>query len=295
MKKFIGYIHHFFIPRRSNNFRAKLLHHDFLTIYLIFAVTVALSINHIQNKTSNVLGFATDITVTKLYDLSNQERVKENLPPLTYNERLSVAAQKKAEDMFTKDYWSHYGPNGETPWDFILGSGYQYEFAGENLAKNFLFSDGVVKAWMASPTHKENLLRKEYTDVGYAIANGVLNGEETTLVVQEFGKPLYPEDQPVESKLPLETAPIPIVKKSIQTAKTPPVVLAQKEPKYNFFSMYFNINIIFYGILALALLMDFYFAIKLNLIRIKGKNLVHILFIVFITIGAYIIARGSII
>ena len=290
MKSIINKIHHFFVPRHSNNFRAKLLHHDFLTIYLIFAITITLGINHIQNQTGSILGFATDITVTKLFELSNIERTKETLPPLKYNKKLAEAAQKKAEDMFKKDYWSHYGPSGETPWDFILSSGYQYEFAGENLAKNFLFSDGVVTAWMNSPTHRENILRQEYTDVGFAIVNGVLNGEETTLVVQMFGKPLYPENAQADNSAPPEEKPIPIVEKAHE-----PVVLAQKATKPDFFTLYFNINLLFYGILILALVFDFYFAVKLNLITIKGKNIVHILFIVFITIGAYIIAKGSII
>ncbi len=290
MKSIINKIHHFFVPRHSNNFRAKLLHHDFLTIYLIFAITITLGINHIQNQTGSILGFATDITVTKLFELSNIERTKETLQPLKYNKKLAEAAQKKAEDMFKKDYWSHYGPSGETPWDFILSSGYQYEFAGENLAKNFLFSDGVVTAWMNSPTHRENILRQEYTDVGFAIVNGVLNGEETTLVVQMFGKPLYPENAQADNSAPPEEKPIPIVEKAHE-----PVVLAQKATKPDFFTLYFNINLLFYGILILALVFDFYFAVKLNLITIKGKNIVHILFIVFITIGAYIIAKGSII
>lgn len=291
MKSIVDYIHHFFIPRHTNNFRAKLLHHDYLSIYLVFALSITLGISHFQNTSGSILGFATDISITKLYELSNQERVKENLPALTYNEKLAGAAQKKAEDMFNKNYWSHYGPAGETPWDFILGSGYQYEFAGENLAKNFLFSDGVVAAWMASPTHRDNILRDEYTDVGYAIVNGILNGEETTLVVQMFAKPLYAETAPATaSQLPPAEAPIPVVEK-VQT----PVVLAQESTKPDFFTLYFNLNIMFYVVLILALLLDFYFAIKLNLISIKGKNLVHALFIVFITIGAFIIAKGSII
>lgn len=294
MRTIIEHIHHFFVPRDSNNFRAKLLHHDYLTIYLLFALTIALGISHIQTQSGSILGFATDITVNKLYELSNQERLKANLAPLTYNEKLSTAAKKKAEDMFSKNYWAHYGPNGETPWDFILGSGYQYEFAGENLAKNFLFSDGVVSAWMASPTHRDNILRGDYTEVGYAIMNGVLNGEETTLVVQMFGKPLYTKDVADQTELPQSEDPVPViqpVKKPLQS----PAVLSQESSSQNFYSVYFNINMMFYGLLLLALLFDFYFAIKLNLITIRGKHIIHALFIVFITIGAYIIAKGSII
>src|SRR3972149_9762200 len=107
--------------------------------------------------------------------------------------------------MFQENYWSHYSPDGKTPWDVILGAGYKYEYAGENLAKNFLFSNGFVDAVMNSTTHRDNLLKKEYTEVGYAIVNGTLNGEQTTLVVQEFGKPMTSVSQAAEK---VQNAPV---------------------------------------------------------------------------------------
>ena len=133
-------IYHFFLPKNTNNYRGKILHHDFLTVYLVFALVLTVGITHLQNTSGSILGYATDISATKLLTLTNEERAKNNLPALLYNERLSQAAQAKGEDMFEKNYWSHYGPSGETPWEFILDAGYQYEYAGENLAKNFLFS-----------------------------------------------------------------------------------------------------------------------------------------------------------
>jgi hypothetical protein len=68
-----------------------------------------------------------------------------------------------------------------------LASGYQYTAAGENLAKDFNMSAGVVAGWMASPLHKDNILNTMYNDVGYAVVNGVLQGSETTLVVAMYG------------------------------------------------------------------------------------------------------------
>lgn len=289
MKQIINSLHHFFTPRNTNNYTAKLLHHDFLTIYLLAALLLTATVSHFQ-KTGNVLGYATDVTVEKLYELTNEERAKNNTPALTYNEDLEEAAKLKAENMFKENYWAHYGPAGETPWQFILESGYQYEYAGENLAKNFLFSDGIVEAWMNSPTHKENLLRNDYTEVGFAVVNGVLNGEETTLVVQMFGKPLYPSTAKNVADVTqevVETAPV---------AQPQQEVLAKESTaQKSFLPTYFNMNLIFFTILFLALLLDFYFAKKLNIIRVKGKNLVHMMFIAFIIAGAFIIINGSII
>ncbi len=298
MKNIIDSIHHLLVPRHTNNFKSKLLHHDFLTIYLAFALILTASITHIQNASGSILGYATDISPQKLLELTNQERQNAGLDPLQYNDKLAEAARKKAENMFEKNYWAHYGPAGETPWEFILGSGYQYEFAGENLAKNFLFSDGVVKAWMDSPTHRENIMRKEYTDVGFAVVNGVLNGEETTLVVQMFGKPLYgvaeqpqkEEQQTQQQAEPVETeaeAPAPVAVP--QTS-----VLSEGNNQTPFYSIFLDINMVFFSVLILALILDFYFASKLNLIHIKGKNLIHILFLSTVTIGTIVIIKGSI-
>lgn len=292
MKHLFDSIHHLFVPRHTNNYKAKLIHHDFLTIYLAFALMITAGVAHLQSTQGSILGYATDISPQKLLELTNRERAKEGLSDLVYNEKLAQAAQKKAENMFAQNYWSHYGPDGETPWEFILGSGYQYEFAGENLAKNFLFSDGVVNAWMDSPTHRDNILRKEYTDMGFAVVNGVLNGEETTLVVQMFGKPLYAvaEAPPIQEKNEQvqEPAQLPA------TQPTTEVLSEEQTTQPAFYTMFLNVNLIFFGVLILALLLDFYFAAKLNLIHIKGKNLIHILFITSITVGTVFIIRGSI-
>lgn len=291
MKQIINSLHHFFIPRHTNNYTAKLLHHDFLTIYLLAALLLTATVSHFQKTTGDVLGYATDVTVEKLYELTNEERAENNAPPLQYSADLEKAAKLKAENMFKENYWSHYGPAGETPWQFILESGYQYEYAGENLAKNFLFSDGIVEAWMNSPTHKENLLRDDYTDVGFAVVNGVLNGEETTLVVQMFGKPLYPSsaENITDVTNNVESAPAEMPVEEAQ------VLAKESNVQKSFLPTYFNMNLIFFTVLFLALLLDFYFAKKLNLIRVKGKNLVHMMFIAFIIAGAFIIINGSII
>ncbi len=282
MEKVKNFIHHLFIPHEENNFRAKSLHTDFLTVYLVIAFLMTMVFK--QGNFRNVLGFATDISADKLYQLVNEQRQKNNLPSLVLNSSLSLAAQKKAENMFQENYWSHYSPDGKTPWDFILGTGYKYEYAGENLAKNFLFSNGVVDAWMNSTAgHRENILKKEYTEVGYAIVNGILNGEQTTLVVQLFGTPLAGSFVPKLVQAEEVSAPLQI--------------LAQKtfQPKINAFNLTFNFNVIFMAFLLLALALDFYFASKFNIIRIAGKNTAHFLFIIFILMGLFISTIGTII
>lgn len=292
MEKIKNFIRNLFIPHEENNFRAKSLHTDFLTVYLVIAFLMMMIFK--KDGLHNVLGFATDISVDKLYQLTNQERQKNNLPPLSLNSALSLAAQKKAENMFQQNYWSHYSPDGKTPWDFILGAGYKYEYAGENLAKNFLFSNGVIDAWMNSTTHRDNLLKREYTEVGYAIVNGTLNGEETTLVVQEFGKPIIANSFTPPSVEASETTQNPIVEEKAvsQQVVAPAKTVSQKFNPQNFT---FNMNVIFMMFLIIALILDFYFASKLNIIRVAGKNTAHFLFIIFILIGLFITTIGNIV
>ncbi len=290
MNIFVKKLRHFFIPHEDNDYRAQSLHTSMLTTYLVMAILLVFVSKKVP-AFSNVLGIATDITVQKLFSLTNEERAKASLPPLTENVELSQAAEKKAAYMFQKDYWSHFAPDGTSPWDFIKKSGYQYEFAGENLAKNFLFSKNVIDAWMNSPTHRENIVRKEYTEVGYAVVNGMLNGEETTLVVQMFGTPLVktetipstPSDvQPVVQKVPQQQILGLTQKQGVGTA-------------VNGKRFTYNLNILFIAFIVLAILLDFAVASKLNILHLRGKHLAHLLFLGFISIGIiFILRQGAI-
>lgn len=284
MKKIRHFFHHLLIPKEENNFRAKSLHTDFLSGYLLLALFITFAFKSVGGNFSNVLGFATDITSEKLYQLTNKERDSQGLSSLVYNQKLADAARLKAEDMFSKNYWAHYSPNGDTPWDFILESGYKYEYAGENLAKNFLFSSGVVDAWMKSPTHRENILRKDYTEVGFAVVNGILNGEQTTLVVQMFGKPMGAGEVFEKVKT---TAPV-VGQKPAVLAKT------TDKKKINLFNLTFDFDVVFISFLIIALFLDLYFAAKFNIVRINGKNLAHLIFILFIAAGIMMFAKGAI-
>jgi len=134
-----------------------------------------------------ILGYATDISVQDVVNQTNDQRASAGLPPLTLNMALSNAAAGKAQDMFNKQYWAHTSPDGVEPWAFISGAGYSYIAAGENLARDFLHTGDMISAWMASPTHKANIINPKYQEIGIAVVNGTLDGIETTLVVQMFG------------------------------------------------------------------------------------------------------------
>lgn len=123
------------------------------------------------------------ISPSTLVSLHNQERESQGLTDLSYSSLLSKSAQAKAEAMVASDCWSHYCPNGKSPWDFFDDAGYAYVFAGENLAHGFSDNEAVMQAWMNSPTHRENVLKKEFTEVGIGIAYGKFQGVQNNIII----------------------------------------------------------------------------------------------------------------
>ena len=184
---------HLFTPHHTNNYRARILHPAGLTVlvglFLLTQTWVRLLTLVPALPGGWVLGYASNISSGQTISSTNSERAKLGLAPLTVNPILSQAAAAKANHMFANDYWAHIAPDGTSPWVFIKGAGYQYSVAGENLARDFDTTGAMLTAWMNSPTHRENIVNTRYSEIGIAVVNGTLQGIETTLVVQMFGKP----------------------------------------------------------------------------------------------------------
>jgi hypothetical protein len=123
-------------------------------------------------------------------ELTNEEREGESVPTLRRSAVLDEAATKKAEHMAAKGYFAHYSPTGVSPWHWFTEVGYEYVHAGENLAVHFTDSSSLVAAWMNSPTHRDNIVGSEYTEIGVGIARGTYQGYPTVFVVQMFGTPV---------------------------------------------------------------------------------------------------------
>lgn len=117
---------------------------------------------------------------TKVIELTNLERSKLGLTPLDYNAALEAAAQAHTDDMQARNYVSHDSPEGTTSHDRIVKHGYLMKYQacecsksftlGENLAKGQETPEEVVKGWMSSEGHRENILKPEYTEIGIGMA-----------------------------------------------------------------------------------------------------------------------------
>ena len=85
-----------------------------------------------------------------ILDLVNLDRANRGLSELSLNPVLNLAALAKAEDMLTKNYFAHTSPEGATPWHWFKTMGYNYTYAGENLAEGYTDATDLEKSWMAS-------------------------------------------------------------------------------------------------------------------------------------------------
>ena len=211
MKKLLRKIHRYFVPHEENGFRAHIFCDTSIAVLTLIVVLTFVA-GVAQKYALTTTNYLAAIYSGVLVDLANEDRKENSLQPLKINPVLESAAELKAQDMAAKGYFAHYGPDGSAPWDWMRKAGYDFVYAGENLAIDFTDSDDVDKAWMNSPTHKANILNPKYTEVGIATIKGKYNGHSTIYVVQMFGTPLVK----AQESLPLVTA-VPINQLAINT------------------------------------------------------------------------------
>lgn len=292
-----SHLKHFLHPQRSNNHRPKLLS-TYVLFLLAFAsistiattqFLVPIFNSYIASKYNLVLGVTSDITTNEIIDLTNQERDAHGLTVLSSNPVLSKAAEKKAGDMFNKQYWSHVSTQGKQPWDFIADEGYSYSVAGENLARDFQHSNEVVKAWMASPTHKANILHEKYTEIGVAVVEGNLEGIETTLVVQMFATPVTAAHLEELSAVPvreniLADQEVAMQSQTGSNINSPTVSGYSISPV----SITKGVFLAILLIIIVTLIYDFMIVSHTKVVRVVGKNMAHVfLFLVVVYLVLY--------
>jgi len=99
-------------------------------------------------------------------DLTNVERQKAGLQPLQTDAKLMNSARQKSTDMASKGYFSHTSPTYGSPFDQMKSNGITYKSAAENIAMGQRTAEEVVKGWMESPGHRENILTPGFTHIG---------------------------------------------------------------------------------------------------------------------------------
>lgn len=107
----------------------------------------------------------------RIVELTNIERSKAGLEPLTLNMKLCQAADWMAHDMADNNYFDHMDHEGRRVGDRAFAFGYRaWQKIGENLGAGQENPEAVVAEWMSSPSHRRNLLKPEYTEIGVGYA-----------------------------------------------------------------------------------------------------------------------------
>ena len=105
-------------------------------------------------------------------ELVNDKREANGLKPLEISADLSAKARFKAEDMKNNNYFSHTSPVYGSPFAMMQSLGITYRSAAENIAMGYRTAQAVVDAWMASPSHRANILSTRYDTMGIGFTDG---------------------------------------------------------------------------------------------------------------------------
>lgn len=140
----------------------------YIPVALVIFAGILTSVAILNTKTSNSAN--SSISSAALLDNTNQLRSKDNLGQLQLSNQLATAAQIKANDMAVNNYWSPVSPTGQTPWQIVKSTGYQYTIVGENLAYGFSSSQSLLNAWSNSSAQRSNILNGSYSQVGFGVA-----------------------------------------------------------------------------------------------------------------------------
>ena len=133
-----------------------------VTLTLALAVGVLVGLG---GKSEAAPTLTREVLRNSVVQLANVSRAAKGCRPLKQNSRLELAAQRHANDMANKNYFSHNSLDGTPWWKVILRAGYK-DPAGQNIARGFSAPRAVHVAWMNSPLHRKNIMNCKFRTIG---------------------------------------------------------------------------------------------------------------------------------
>lgn len=156
-----------------------------LIAILLAVVIISPGGGRIKQASSEELRAALSANEQRVVDLVNAERAKTGLPSLTVSAELTNSARAYASYMASANFFAHVGPDGSTLATRDQAAGYTgWTFLGENLAAGQSTAESAMSGWMASPTHRANILSASPREIGVGFVTG---GSYGYYWVQEFG------------------------------------------------------------------------------------------------------------
>ncbi len=151
----------------------------------------------------------------RIHYFVNQERTERNLGALSYDDRLADIARSHSRDMTSNGYFAHESPDGESMEDRYSAAGYEcwvpisdnrYAVGAENIAYTYAYATvrtdsgqlvnhggneseiarGIVRQWMNSPDHRENILQPHWRSEGIGVAIAQVDGDVRVYATQNF-------------------------------------------------------------------------------------------------------------
>lgn len=267
-QKIISILKHTFIPHKENNYKPHFFREHVILSLLISAILLLL-VSFTSSLVIRTTKFGSTVISSVLIDLTNQKRVENNLPLLSTNNLLTSAALMKGNDMVSRKYFAHFAPDGTTPWYWFNQAGYNFLYAGENLAINFRSSNAVENAWMASPKHRDNILGRQFKDIGIATVPGYDGNKPILFVVQLFGT----QDETI--------VPDSLIPNTLTGMNTQTNAKLYEKLIFNATHYIGNMYIVLIAILIVALLLMIF-------IEIRKQHLLHIIYGVLLIVATLI-------
>ena len=132
------------LPTKENDHHPYIFRREALVVVIIFVLFFEAGFLIQEFIVFKKEGFLAAVLPAFIVSLTNEVRAEGNLGSLKTSPLLSSAAQKKADDMAKRGYFSHVSPEGNPPWYWLDAVGYNYSYAGENLAVNFTDSKELL-------------------------------------------------------------------------------------------------------------------------------------------------------
>lgn len=125
-----------------------------------------------------------EVLEARVLEITNTERAANGCGALVFDERLAAAARGHSVDMATQDYFDHVSKDGRTFVDRIRAAGYPSPGA-ENIAAGQPTAEAVMKGWMESKGHHDNIVNCDLKALGVGVAKG---GSFRIYWTQNFGR-----------------------------------------------------------------------------------------------------------
>ena len=129
-------------------------------------ITVTATNGVTANQTITVIDLVA--YASEVFRLTNTERANAGLEPLSMMSSLTQTAVVRAKE--TIENFSHDRPDGRSCFTAFDENNVSYSLAGENIAMGQRTAYEVVRAWMDSVGHRENILKEEYGHLGVGVA-----------------------------------------------------------------------------------------------------------------------------